>query len=110
MIPSYNSQRVFIVFKKNLCYSGSFGEVSRDHRILAIHRLLLSLPFDPFPSGLCVMEQRAECVPSAIRQTQNTHAKNNYVLKDSSCDTPLPKIFMLAILATCASSSSTKGI
>ncbi|KAG5591631.1 hypothetical protein H5410_042145 [Solanum commersonii] len=31
-----------------------------------------------------------------------------YVLKDSNCHTLLPKILMLAILATCASSSSTK--
>ncbi|KAG5600560.1 hypothetical protein H5410_031930, partial [Solanum commersonii] len=36
-----------------------------------------------------------------------THAKINCVLKDSSGDTPLPKILMLAILATCTSSSST---
>ncbi|KAG5620020.1 hypothetical protein H5410_005238 [Solanum commersonii] len=41
-------------------------------------------------------------------KTQITHAKINCVLKDSSCDTPLPKILMLSILATCASSNSTK--
>ncbi|KAG5586061.1 hypothetical protein H5410_046495 [Solanum commersonii] len=43
-------------------------------------------------------------------KTQITHAKINFVLKDSSCDTPLPKILMLAILATCGSSSSTKSL
>ncbi|KAG5629130.1 hypothetical protein H5410_000847, partial [Solanum commersonii] len=42
-------------------------------------------------------------------KTQITHAKINCVPKDSSCDTPLPKILMLVILATCASSSSTKN-
>ncbi|KAG5585194.1 hypothetical protein H5410_045628, partial [Solanum commersonii] len=30
------------------------------------------------------------------------------VPKDSNCDTPFPKILMIAILASCASSSSTK--
>ncbi|KAG5576978.1 hypothetical protein H5410_057112 [Solanum commersonii] len=39
-----------------------------------------------------------------------TYAHINCVLKHSSCDTPLPEILMLAILATCASSSSTKSI
>ncbi|KAG5571524.1 hypothetical protein H5410_061290, partial [Solanum commersonii] len=32
----------------------------------------------------------------------------NCVIKDSSCDTPLPKILMLTILSTNASSRSTK--
>ncbi|KAG5580567.1 hypothetical protein H5410_051194 [Solanum commersonii] len=41
-------------------------------------------------------------------KTQINHAKINCILKDSSSDTPLPKIHMLAILATYASSSSTK--
>ncbi|KAG5606331.1 hypothetical protein H5410_027823, partial [Solanum commersonii] len=41
-------------------------------------------------------------------KTQITYAKINCVLKDSSCDTPLLEILLLAILATCASSSSTK--
>ncbi|KAG5599313.1 hypothetical protein H5410_030683 [Solanum commersonii] len=44
------------------------------------------------------------------QQTQITYGKINCVLKDSSCDTPLPTILMLVILATCASSSSTKSI
>ncbi|KAG5609862.1 hypothetical protein H5410_021143 [Solanum commersonii] len=47
---------------------------------------------------------------SAHNKTQFTYARINCVLKDSSCDTPLPKILMLAILATCASSSSTKRV
>ncbi|WMV32897.1 hypothetical protein MTR67_026282 [Solanum verrucosum] len=29
---SYNSSRVFIVFK-NVCYGGSFGEISRNHQL-----------------------------------------------------------------------------
>ncbi|KAG5576119.1 hypothetical protein H5410_056253 [Solanum commersonii] len=41
--------------------------------------------------------------------TQISHAKINYALKDSNSDTPIPKILMLAILATCVSSSSTKN-
>ncbi|KAG5609751.1 hypothetical protein H5410_021032 [Solanum commersonii] len=45
---------------------------------------------------------------SVHNKTQFTYARINCVLKDSSCDTPLPKIVILAILATCASSSSTK--
>ncbi|KAG5600141.1 hypothetical protein H5410_031511, partial [Solanum commersonii] len=43
-------------------------------------------------------------------KTQITHEKINCALKDSICDTPIPEILMLAILATCASSSSTKRI
>ncbi|KAG5571376.1 hypothetical protein H5410_061142 [Solanum commersonii] len=111
--------------------------------------------FDPLPSGLCILEQRAEFVLSANRQrclamlrlqllhsfqpfysflrissfnkgvsnnatqdlimsahnkTQFTYARINYVLKDSSCDTPLPKILMLTNLATCASSTQPKSI
>ncbi|KAG5595134.1 hypothetical protein H5410_036366, partial [Solanum commersonii] len=45
---------------------------------------------------------------NAHSKTQFTYARITCVLKDSNCDTPLPKILMLAILATCASSSSTK--
>ncbi|KAG5619605.1 hypothetical protein H5410_004823 [Solanum commersonii] len=41
-------------------------------------------------------------------KTQFTHARINCVPKDSTCDTPLPKILELAILASNASSSSTK--
>ncbi|KAG5619680.1 hypothetical protein H5410_004898 [Solanum commersonii] len=35
-------------------------------------------------------------------KTQITHLKINCILKDSSCDTPLPKILMLAIFDTSA--------
>ncbi|KAG5576678.1 hypothetical protein H5410_056812, partial [Solanum commersonii] len=40
-------------------------------------------------------------------KTQFTHLRINCVPKDSSCDTPLPNILKLAILASNASSSST---
>ncbi|KAG5580401.1 hypothetical protein H5410_051028 [Solanum commersonii] len=40
--------------------------------------------------------------------TQITHARINCALKDSSCDSPLPKILKLTILASNASSSSAK--
>ncbi|KAG5630079.1 hypothetical protein H5410_001796, partial [Solanum commersonii] len=43
-------------------------------------------------------------------KSQSTYAKFNHVVKDSSCDTPLPKILIIAILATCENSSSTKRI
>ncbi|KAG5595816.1 hypothetical protein H5410_037048, partial [Solanum commersonii] len=46
---------------------------------------------------------------SAQNKTQFTYARINCVIKDSSCDTPLPKILMLTIIGTCASSSSTKS-
>ncbi|KAG5580851.1 hypothetical protein H5410_051478, partial [Solanum commersonii] len=42
-------------------------------------------------------------------KTQITHAMINCVLKDSSCDTPLPNILILAILAIRTSSSLTKN-
>ncbi|KAG5585253.1 hypothetical protein H5410_045687 [Solanum commersonii] len=48
--------------------------------------------------------------PSVLGDAQASTSSINCVLKDSSCDTPLPKILMLGILATCASSSSTKSI
>ncbi|KAG5590699.1 hypothetical protein H5410_041213, partial [Solanum commersonii] len=51
-----------------------------------------------------------DSIMSAHNKTQFTYARINCVLKDSSCDTPLQKILMLAIPATCASSSSTKSI
>ncbi|KAG5580206.1 hypothetical protein H5410_050833, partial [Solanum commersonii] len=43
------------------------------------------------------------------KKIQITYAQINCVLKDSSCDTPLLEILVPAILATCASSSSTKN-
>ncbi|KAG5571010.1 hypothetical protein H5410_060776 [Solanum commersonii] len=45
---------------------------------------------------------------NAHNKAQFTYARITCVLKDSNFDTPLPQILMLAILATCASSSSTK--
>ncbi|KAG5615902.1 hypothetical protein H5410_015726, partial [Solanum commersonii] len=45
---------------------------------------------------------------NAHNKTQFTYARINSILKDSNCDTPSPKILMLTILATCASSSLTK--
>ncbi|KAG5605077.1 hypothetical protein H5410_026569, partial [Solanum commersonii] len=58
--------------------------------------------------GVCPFGESPKCyknsIMSAHNKTQFTYPKINCVLKDSSCDTPLPKILMLAILATCASS------
>ncbi|KAG5585796.1 hypothetical protein H5410_046230 [Solanum commersonii] len=85
---------------------------------------------DPLPSGLNVLEQKAKCFPLVTHQvclaklrlhatqdsflnihnrTQTTNAKINCVLKDSSCDTPLPKILKPALLASNVSSISTKA-
>ncbi|KAG5631986.1 hypothetical protein H5410_003703 [Solanum commersonii] len=49
-----------------------------------------------------------DLIMNARNKTQFTYARINCVLKDSNCDTPSPKIFMLTIPATCDSSSSTK--
>lgn len=40
-------------------------------------------------------------------KTHATYARINLVLKDSSCDTPLPKTLMLTILGTNAISNLT---
>ncbi|KAG5631357.1 hypothetical protein H5410_003074, partial [Solanum commersonii] len=47
-------------------------------------------------------------IMNAHKKTQLTHARINCALKDSSCDSPLPKILKFTILASNASSSSTK--
>ncbi|KAG5585773.1 hypothetical protein H5410_046207 [Solanum commersonii] len=67
-------------------------------------------PFGKSSSG--VSKRAAQhSIMNAHNKTQFiTYARINCVLKDSSCDTPLSKILMLAILDTCASSSSTKSI
>ncbi|KAG5587435.1 hypothetical protein H5410_047869 [Solanum commersonii] len=49
-----------------------------------------------------------DSIMNVHNNTQLTHAMINSVLKDSSCDTPLSKILKLTILASNASSSSTK--
>ena len=42
------------------------------------------------------------------KKTQLTHARINCALRDSSCDSPISKNLILTILASNASSSSTK--
>ncbi|KAG5615515.1 hypothetical protein H5410_015339 [Solanum commersonii] len=82
----------------------------------AIHRHSFLVLFSPFCSVLHLSVHASGASNSATQdeimnahnKTQFTYAKIICVLKDSNCDTPLPKILMLAILATCASSSSTK--
>ncbi|KAG5571622.1 hypothetical protein H5410_061388, partial [Solanum commersonii] len=63
----------------------------------------------PFKKGVSNSATQAS-IMNIHNKIQITYAKINCVLKDSSCDTPLPEILMVAILATCASSSSTKSI
>ncbi|KAG5596033.1 hypothetical protein H5410_037265 [Solanum commersonii] len=55
-------------------------------------------------SQIVLHKNNHECT----HKTQFTYARINCVLKDSSCDTPLPKILLLAILATCASQAQQK--
>ncbi|KAG5631612.1 hypothetical protein H5410_003329, partial [Solanum commersonii] len=152
---------VFIVFK-NLCYEGSLGAVSRDHRhtrrsvlwsssspFCFCHQHLYILnhwavwccfadlfgdaptasfhrQLDLFLQGSVHWNIRQDLVHSfssskgclkqcytrlnheCTHKTQLTNARIHYVLKDSSCDTPLSKILKLTILASNASSSSTK--
>ena len=49
-----------------------------------------------------------DSIMNAHKKTQLTHARINCALKDSSCDSPLPKNLKLTILASNESSSSTK--
>ncbi|KAG5577347.1 hypothetical protein H5410_057481 [Solanum commersonii] len=49
-----------------------------------------------------------DSIMNVHNKTQFTYARINCVPKDSSCDTPLPKILKHSILASNASSSSTK--
>ncbi|KAG5631714.1 hypothetical protein H5410_003431 [Solanum commersonii] len=63
----------------------------------------------PFKKGVSNSATQ-DSTMNAHNKTQFTYARFNCVLKDLGCDTPLAKIIMLAILVTCASSSSTKSI
>ncbi|KAG5593767.1 hypothetical protein H5410_034999 [Solanum commersonii] len=45
---------------------------------------------------------------NAQNKSQLTHARINYALNGSSCDSQLPKILKFTILASNASSNSTK--
>ena len=49
-----------------------------------------------------------DSIMNAHNKTQLTHARINCALKDSSCDSPLSKTLKFTILASNASSSSTK--
>ncbi|KAG5630270.1 hypothetical protein H5410_001987 [Solanum commersonii] len=60
----------------------------------------------PFKKGLSNSATQ-DSIMNTHMKTQFIYARINCVLKDSSCDTPLPKILMLTILSSNASSSST---
>ena len=49
-----------------------------------------------------------DSIMNAHNKTQLTHARINFALKDSSCDSTLSMILKFTILASNASSSSTK--
>ncbi|KAG5594933.1 hypothetical protein H5410_036165, partial [Solanum commersonii] len=93
-------------------------------RLVEIADELGDIPFGQL-IALRVLERRAVHVISVTRQVKLGNQQDsiscsfqpyllrfapkiNCVLKDSNCETPSPKILMLAKLATCASSSSTK--
>ncbi|KAG5571354.1 hypothetical protein H5410_061120 [Solanum commersonii] len=50
-----------------------------------------------------------DSIMNAHNKTQLTHGRINCALKDSSCDSPLSKNLKLTLLASDASSNSTKG-
>ena len=82
---------------------------THQHPQLKLLLVLKQTQVQPFKKGVSNSATQ-DSIMNAHNKTQFTYARINCVLKDSSCDTPLPKILMLAILATCASSSSTKSI
>ncbi|KAG5631676.1 hypothetical protein H5410_003393, partial [Solanum commersonii] len=65
------------------------------------------LPFCQFKKDVSNSATQVS-IMTVHNKTQLTHARINCILKDSSCDTPLSKILKLTILASNASSSSTK--
>ncbi|KAG5595519.1 hypothetical protein H5410_036751 [Solanum commersonii] len=92
-------------------------------RFLAMLMLQLLRSFQPFCSFLRLSQTQVQSFKKGIlnsatqdsimnihNKIQITYAKINCVLKYSSCDTPLLAILMLAILATCVSSSLTNSI
>ncbi|KAG5605724.1 hypothetical protein H5410_027216 [Solanum commersonii] len=116
---------------------GCFGEVSRCYRMTSATRpSSVSSPFRTCLQHLHILDHWVgfaywnkgqsktlrstiqkgclkQCYKDPIMNIHNkiqiTYAQINCVLNDSSCDTPFPEILVLAILATCASSSSTKN-
>ncbi|KAG5605665.1 hypothetical protein H5410_027157 [Solanum commersonii] len=88
---------------------GELPEVLSDAHASASSFFSAFLFLFPFKKGVSNSATK-DLIMSAHNKTQFTHARINCVVKDSSCDTLLPKILMLAILATCASSSLTKSI
>ncbi|KAG5631655.1 hypothetical protein H5410_003372 [Solanum commersonii] len=86
-----------LIFPFRAQYTGTKGDLQADRRLTN---------WAQRSSGLHFFVLFSRLIPSC--QTQFTHVRINCVPKDSSCDTPLPKILKLAILASNASSSSTK--
>ncbi|KAG5600073.1 hypothetical protein H5410_031443, partial [Solanum commersonii] len=136
--PPFNQLISFSILPSTSSYSGSLGGtvlLRRTNRRLAdcsFSRLLIHFlqGFAYWNKGRCMSIRPLTKLDSTIHRfsfldasnsatqdqimnahnkTQFTYARITCVLKDSNCDTPLPKILVLAILATCASSSSTKN-
>ncbi|KAG5571670.1 hypothetical protein H5410_061436, partial [Solanum commersonii] len=98
-------------------HTGTKGDLQADRRLAnwawrssSLHffvlfsRLVPSCQFKKDVSNSAIQD----LIMNVHNKTQFTQARINCVSKDSSCDTPLPKILKLAILPSNASSSSTK--
>ncbi|KAG5606010.1 hypothetical protein H5410_027502 [Solanum commersonii] len=98
---------VDLIFSFKAQHIGTLGEVKAIWRHAECIRRSSGLLFFVFSAILFLFAKlNHECTQKA----QITHAKIKCALKVSSCDTPLSKNLKLIILASIASSSSTKEI
>ncbi|KAG5576775.1 hypothetical protein H5410_056909 [Solanum commersonii] len=84
----------FTVTKGRVC---PFGESPKQTQV------------QPFKKGVSNSATQ-DSIMNIHNKIQITYAMINCTLKDSSCDTPLPEILMLAIIWICVSSWLTKSI
>ncbi|KAG5591633.1 hypothetical protein H5410_042147 [Solanum commersonii] len=85
------------------CFTELIGDSLTTH-FLAFRSTSFKASRNGTKGGACQFGE----LPSWAQRSADFHFLITCVLKDSNYDTSLPKILMLAILATCASSSSTK--
>ncbi|KAG5575810.1 hypothetical protein H5410_055944 [Solanum commersonii] len=80
---------------------------TRQHPQLKLLLVLKQTQVQPFKKGISNSATQ-DLIKNAHNKTQFTYAKIKCALKDSSCNSPISKNLMLTILASNASSSSTK--
>ncbi|KAG5610919.1 hypothetical protein H5410_022200 [Solanum commersonii] len=80
---------------------------THQHPQLKLLLVLKQTQVQPFKKGVS-NNATQDSIMNAHNKTQFTFAKIKCALKDSSCDSPISKNLMLTILASNASSSSTK--